>query len=131
MAGTFVKIPAGAVAQVPHQDLTAEIEVVLDAVRAVFVELALAVHLEEGFHLLAENLCQGVGFDAAAAVDAGFADGHIELHTADPGAVLAAVVLLLHEQEQLVHTPQASAVAVVVICEGLTKPDGGDAAFVI
>ena len=131
MAGAFIELAAGAVAQVPHEDLAAEIKVLLDAIGAVLVQLALAVHLEEGFHLLAENLCQRVGFDPAPPVDVGFSERHIELHTADPGAVLAAVVLLFHEQEELVHPPQAGAVAVVIVCERLAEADGGDAAFVI
>ena len=131
VAGAFVELAARPVSKVPHQDLAAEIEDVLDAVGVVFVEDAFAVHLEERLHFLAENLRERVRLNAAAAVDVGFSEWHIELHAADAGAVLAAVVLLFHEQEQLVHAPQAGAVAVVVIRQWFPQAHRRDAAFVI
>ena len=46
------------------------------------------------------------------------------------GAILAAVVLLFHQQEELVQSPEAGAVAIVIICQRFAEPDCGDPAFV-
>ena len=96
MAGTFVELSAGAVAQVSHQDFPTEVEFGLHAIGVVLIQPTLAVHLEKGLHFLTENLCKGVGLNPTAAVDIWFADGHIQFHAADSSAILSAVVLLFH-----------------------------------
>ncbi len=64
-------------------------------------------------------------------MDIGLPDRHIQLYAADTGAVLSTVVLLFHQQEELVHPPKAGAVAVVIIGEWLAQANCGNAAFVV
>ncbi len=131
VAGAFIELPAGAVAEVADQDLTAEIEVIFNALRVAFVHHALAIHLKIGFHFFSEDLGECVGFDSPAAMDVGSSHGHVELHAANPGAVLAAVVLFFHEEEKLVQAPEAGAVAIIVVGQGLSQSHGGDSTFVL
>lgn len=76
-------------------------------------------------------MSEGVLLNSTTALDVWGADWHIELNAADSGAVLTAVVLLFHEEEKLVHAPEAGAVLIVVVGEWFAKADGCDAALVI
>ena len=130
VAAARIEIARSAVAQVADEDFTAEVEVRLNAGRVLDVHRALAGHFEEVFDLLVEDLGQSVFGDAAAAVHVRLADGHVDLDAANTGAVLTAIVLLFHEEKQLVETPQAGAVTVVIIGQRLAESHSGDPAFV-
>ena len=130
MAGAFVKEAGGAVAQMPHQDFTAVVEVVLDVFRIFQVDLAAADFLVELFDLAVEDGGKGVLAGVPGAEQVGLPQRHIELHTADARAVLAAVVLLFHQDEQLVECPEGTAVFVLKIRERLKQANGGYAALV-
>ncbi len=55
---------------------------------------------------------------------------NVQLHGSNTRAVLAAVVLLLHEEIQLIEAPEGGAVFLVIVGKGLAQPDVGEAAFV-
>ena len=78
------------------EDFPTEVEILFDAGWILRIELTLARHLVEALHFLPENLREGILLDAATPLHILLTHGHIELHAADPGAVLAAIVLLFH-----------------------------------
>ncbi|KAF5048761.1 hypothetical protein DSECCO2_446740 [anaerobic digester metagenome] len=55
----------------------------------------------------------------------------IEFDTGDTGSVLSPVVLLFHQQMQLIEAPGRGTVAVKVILQGFQQPYHGNAAFVL
>ena len=119
VAGALVVAAGGAVAQVPEQDLAAELEVFLHRVGEFGEDAALADEFVVGLELLGENVGQRVGARVALAEHEGPARRHVELDAADARAVLAAVVLLLHQQEKLVEAVERRLVFLRVIAERL------------
>ena len=57
------------------------------------------------------------------------ARGHVKLDDAKAGAVLAPVVLLLHQQIGLAESPRGVAVHLLVVVQRLSKADEGQSAF--
>ncbi len=56
MARAFIKFSRGAIAEMAHQDFTAEIEILFYVFGIVFIELPFAMFFEIGFYLLAKDL---------------------------------------------------------------------------
>lgn len=125
MAGAFVKEAGGAVAQMPHQDFSAVVKVVFDVFRIFQVDLAAADFLVELLDLAVEDGSKGVLAGVPGTEQVGLAQGHVELYAADARAVLAAVVLLFHQDEQFVERPEGAAVFVLKIRERLKQANGG------
>ncbi len=69
----------------------------------------------------------GIGTDA---VDEFMPGGEVELYAGNPGAILAAVMLLLHHQVQFLQAVKCSPVFGQVIFGRLKEPDQCNAAFV-
>ena len=70
-------------------------------------------------------------YGGAVALDEGVARGHAELHARDARAVLAAVVLLLHEEEQLIKSVQRGSVFLNEIRNRFAKADESHATLVL
>ena len=54
----------------------------------------------------------------------------MKLHHSYSGGFLTTVVLLFHEQKELVEAVQRRSVLFLIVFQGLQEPDYGDAAFV-
>ena len=55
----------------------------------------------------------------------------VQLDGGHPGPILAAIVLLLHEEVQLVQTMERRAIFLLVVLQGLAQADERDAALVL
>jgi hypothetical protein len=115
---------------VPYRSLAAEVEVPLHRPGLLGPHDALVHQPPVAIQQEPEDPIEGVGPDAALAEHERLAGRHPQLHGRDTSTVLAAVVLLLHEQEQLHEAPQRGSVALLVVLERLSHPYQRDAAFV-
>jgi hypothetical protein len=97
---------AGAVPQVAHQQFAAEVELLLHRVGELGMDDALGDVLIILAEQHAEDAVEGVRLDVPFAEQVRRPGGHIELYAGHSGAVLAAVVLLLHQEEKLGEAPQ-------------------------
>ncbi len=120
----------GAVAQVADEQLASEIEVFFDRVGELGVDLAGGLLLFVLGEQDLEDFVERVGLHAALAKHERIARRDVEFHAGHARAVLAAVVLLFHEEEELGETPERRAVFFLVVGEGLQEPDQRYAAFV-
>ena len=130
MAGAFVKEAGGAVAEVPHQDFPAVVKVVFNVFSVFQVDLTAADFFVKLLDLPVEDGGEGVLAGVPGAEQVGLAEGHVQFHAADARAILAAVVLLFHQDEQLVERPEGGAVFILKIRERLKQTNGGYAALV-
>jgi len=130
VAGDRVEAAGGAVAQVAEQELAAEVEVALHRLGELRDDDRLAHLVGVGLDLAGEDLGQALGADLAVAEEEGLAVLGPDLDAADARAVLAAVVLLLHQEEELVEAVQRGAVFLLIPLQVLGQPDKGNAAFV-
>ena len=130
VAGDRVEVAGGAVAEVAEQELAAEVEVTLHRLGELRDDDRLAHLVGVGLDLAGEDLGQALGADFAVAEEEGLAVLGADLDAADAGAVLAAIVLLLHQEEELVEAVQRSAVLLLIPLQVLGQPDKGNAAFV-
>ncbi|NIP92392.1 MAG: hypothetical protein GWO24_02515, partial [Akkermansiaceae bacterium] len=117
MAGTGVELPGSSVAQVADQNLPREVELLLQHFGVVQVHHAFARHLVDTAQLVAEETCQGIAGGVPFPENVGLSLLHLELGTADAHSIVTAVVLLLHEEEQLPETPQGVSVTVLEVGE--------------
>ena len=67
-----------------------------------------------GLDLAGEDLGQALSADFAVAEEEGLAVFRPDFDATNPGAVLAAVVLLLHEEEELVEAVERGAVLLLI-----------------
>ena len=130
VAGTFVKEAGGAVAEMPHQDFPAVVEVVFDICRILQIDLAAANFFIELLDLPVEDARKGVFAGVPGAEQIRLPQGHVQLDAAYARAVLSAVVLLFHQDEQFVERPEGGAVFILKIRERLKQTNGGYAALV-
>ncbi len=115
----------------PEQHFTRIIEVFLNRIGKFWVnhtriDLALIV-----LQLPLENTRQRIGPNATLTRHVRLPRINIKLHTADTRAVLATIVLLLHQEEQLVKAIQRCAVFFLIVSQWLEETDHCDAAFVL
>ena len=118
----------GAVSEVPHVEFAGEGEGgggVGGVVELLWGDVAVVA--VDGV----EDFGDGVGAGGALAEHVFFAGLGAELDAGEAGSVLSAVVLLLHEEVELVEGVHPGAVLVVVILQGLEEADHGYAAFVL
>ena len=113
-----------------EQELAAEVEVALHRLGELRDDDRLAHLVGVGLDLAGEDLGQALGADLTVAEEEGLAVLGADLDAADPGAVLAAVVLLLHQEEELVEAVQRGAILLLIPLQVLGQPDKGNAAFV-
>ena len=130
VAGDRVEVAGGAVAEVAEQELAAEVEVTLHRLGELRDDDRLAHLVGVGLDLAGEDLGQALGADLTVAEEEGLAVLGADLDAADAGAVLAAIVLLLHQEEELVEAVQRRAVFLLIPLQVLGQPDKGNAAFV-
>ena len=130
VAGDRVEVAGGAVAEVPEEEFAAEVEMTLHRFREFGDDDPFAHLVGVGLDLAGEDLGQALGADLTVTEEEGLAVLGADLDAADAGAVLAAVVLLLHQQEQLVEAVQRGAVLLLVPFQVLGQTDKGNAAFV-
>ena len=125
-----LKLPQRARFRVAQEELAAEVEVPLHRLRELGVYRAggdlLLVLAEE----VLEDPVQRVGFHVPLPEHERLARGDVQFHAGHAGAVLAPVVLLLHQEEELCEPPERRAVLLLVIGQGLEEPHQGDPAFV-
>ena len=126
-----IVISRRAVAQMPHQQFAAEIEIRLHRRRHfrdddAFFDLRVVVG-----ELPRKHFRERGGTQRAIPRHEALSRGNAELHAADSGAVLPAVVLLFHQQKKLIEAVERRAVFVLVKFERLQKPDDGNSAFVL
>ncbi|MFO0874634.1 MAG: hypothetical protein U0575_11785 [Phycisphaerales bacterium] len=120
----------GAVAQVPEVDLAEERNAPLELDLAERVELEVR-EVAQRPHGVVEEPLDRVPLGRPRAVDEGVARWHVELHDGDAGAVLAAVVLLLHQQVEAPQAPRHVVVHAPIMIERPAQPDEREAAFVM
>ena len=121
---------ARSVAQVPHQQLAAEVEVALHRLGELRVDHPRGDVVVVLPQQRLEDLVERVALDAPLAEHERLARRGVELHAGHARAVLAAIVLFLHQQEQLVETVERRAILLLVPLQVLRQPDQGNAAFV-
>lgn len=123
--------PGSSVAEMSHHGFGGEGEAVLDGGDELRKHLP---PLDQRFVLgdeVFKNAIKGVGLNAALAKHVGLSRRHVQFDGSDARPVLAAVVLLLHEEEDAVKTPQGSLVFLLVVAEGTLEPHQSHAAFVL
>ena len=79
---------------------------------------------------LLKNIGNGLRLIAAQPIHERITGLHIQLHGSDTGTILSAIVLLLHEEIQLIQSPQGRTVFLLVMGERFAQADKGQAAFV-
>jgi len=115
----------------PEQHFTRIIEVFLNRIGKLWmnhtrIDLVLIV-----LQLPLENARQRIGLNTALARHICLPRIDIKLHTADTRAVLATIMLLLHQEKQLIKAIQRCAVFFLIVSQGLEETDHCDAAFVL
>ena len=130
MAGDRVEVARGAVAEVAEEQFAAEVEMSLNCFREFGDDDAFAHLIRVGLDLTGENLGQALGANLAVAEEEGLPVFGADLDAADTRAVLASVVLLLHQEEELVKAVERGAVLLLIPFQVLGQPDKGNAAFV-
>ena len=121
---------AGAVAQMPHQRLAPKIEMLFHRVGEFRVNHAARKPLVVLAEQSLENLVERIALHAPLTKHEGLAGRHVQLHARHTRAVLAAVVLLLHQEKQLRKTPKRRPVFFLIKTERLQQSHQCDAAFV-
>ena len=134
MTAAGTELPRSPVAEMPEEDLAAEVEMLLHLVGVVLPPLldqAFPLQLGKTPQLLLHHLDEGVALGVPLAEQVGRPQRHIQLAAADPDTVLAPVVLLLHQEIQALEAPEAGAVLVQEVGQWLLQPDHRQAAFVM
>lgn len=115
----------------PEENLTPKIKIVFYRLRELRVD-------QTFIHLLLiilkppiEDSGKRVGFNRALASHILLSRLHVELDATNPRTVLSAVVLLLHQQEELIKPIQRRIVFFLVVRNGLQEADHGDTAFML
>ncbi len=131
VAGAQVVAAARPVAQVTEEELAAEVEVASSPSRGIRggsrPSSTLSLYWPRSSLKI---LSSGFDFTFRSRNMNGSPAGDVELHAGNPGAVLAPVVLLLHQEEQLGEAPERRAVLLLVVGKRLEQPHEGDPAFV-
>ena len=117
----------GAVSQVPHVDLARKGEALLGILRV--VELLRCQVAEVGMHGV-EYLGDGSRAQGPFAEHVFLAGIGLQLDASQARAFLPPVVLLLHEEVELVQAIHPGAVLLFVVLQGFQEAYHGDAAFV-
>ena len=71
----------------------------------------------------AEDVGDGLGGIATDPMQKGISGFHIQLDRRNAGSVLSAVMLLLHEQVELIDAPEGRAISLLIKRERFTQPD--------
>ena len=79
----------------------------------------------------AKNIRNGLAVNASVAAEVALSGRHVELNGSQPGAVLAPVVLLLHQEVHFVEAVKGRPVLFQVVFQRLAKANKGYAAFVL
>lgn len=103
----------------PHEEFAAEFEVFFDCFGAIFIDDAFSYELIIGGELFIEELSEGVLFDIPLAEHVGLPGGHVYFGAANADAILASVVLFLHEEEQFLEAPEGLSVFLPIVGEWL------------
>ena len=130
MAGTGVEASGSAIAEMPKEDLAPKVEVHLHRFGHFRDDVGSGDLAVEGIHLPRENVCERLRGRVAVTIHVGVPVGHVEFDATDAGAVLPAVGLFFHEQEELPEAIKRVLVLLLVVGERLEQADQGDAAFV-
>lgn len=109
-----------------HVDFAEEGCFLLDLARGV----GRGVEIGDGVAHFAENVADGTRPERTLAIEVFAAGKSPELDHSHSGGFLAAVVLLLHEEIELVEAVAGGAVFLFIIVQRLEKPDECDAALV-
>ena len=130
MAGVFVVRSARSVAQMADEQLGGVIEIALYGLGKFGVDYPRPDFFIINFELVGEDFGEPVGICVALAEYVIFARGNPYLDRPYSGAVLPPVVLLFHEQKELVEAVQWGSVLFLIVFQGFQEPDYGNAAFV-
>src|SRR5258708_16112429 len=113
----------------PQIKFTTEIEMLLNGIGKLRMNYArihfLFVLRKKRF----ENAIERVGLHIPLAEHERIARRDVELHTGYTRSILAAVVLLLHQEKKFKKSPEWRAVFLLVVRERFQQPDNRDAAF--
>jgi hypothetical protein len=120
MAVLQVVLPEGPIAKMPHEELTGKALVPLQPVH-ILQEFRIADVVEVGIDVV-EDVLDGLGADGAIAADVAVARLDIELDVRYSGSVLTSIVLLFHQEIELVEAVERRPVLLEVVVEGLSKP---------
>jgi hypothetical protein len=123
MTGALIEEAGGTIAQVSNQKLTAKVEMFLNTVRIFRVDDTFLTKFFKTGELFVDDERQGVFVRRPSTEHVGLAERHVHLLTTDPDAILAAVVLFLHEQEQFLKPIECPAVFVMEVVQRLQKPN--------
>ena len=114
-----------------EQVLATERKVALYAFRTVFADLSVSLQSTILLQDIAKDGAQRVPLRGSLVKHVTLAVVDIDLTTAKPDAVMAAVALFLEEEEKLLQPPKWVTVLLGVIAVGLAEPDIGNPAFVL
>jgi hypothetical protein len=78
-----------------------------------------------------KNIPDGIWIDGPVSEDVLPAGRHVDFYTHSSGAILTAVVLLLHHHIEFVDPVLPGSVFQSVVFQGLTKPDQGNSTLVL
>lgn len=121
----------GSIAQMPEQQFTGETDVVAEPLA---IAQQARVAFCDGRKLAVDamkDVLNGLWLGAAIAADIFFSWCLVELNCREPSTVLAAVVLLLHQQVHLVEAVEAGSVLFSVILKILLQANQGNATLVL
>ncbi len=120
-----------AVAEVPHVDVAEERAPALQRRVVRRCLRAPPERLLDILHHHVEDALERVVPDRPLAAQVRLARRHVELDRGDPGSVLAAVVLLLHQQVEAPEPPRGVLVPLLVVRQGPSEPDQRQPAVVL
>ena len=106
----------------PYQEFGGVVEVVPHGVDKLRVDYAALYFVVVVLELLAKYGRKPVLLRIALAVYVAFSGGNAYLDRSYSRAVLSAVVLLLHEEEELVESVQRIAVFFLIVLQGFEEP---------
>src|SRR4029079_5231468 len=85
--------------------------------------------LFEFFPYLPEYICNRLRFTTSDPGKKGIAWFNVQFHGSNACTILSAVVLLFHQEVELVQTPKYRTIFLLVVREGLAKADKGQTTF--
>lgn len=129
MAVLQMVLAEGSISEMAHEKLSGKALVPLQPIH-ILQEVRIPNVVEVGIDVI-ENLLDRLGPNGTIAADIAVAWLHIELDIGYTCPILASVVLLLHEEIELVEAVKSGAVLLQVIIEGFPEPQEGDTAFVL
>jgi hypothetical protein len=112
------------------ENFTAKVEIFLHTRRHFGIEYTFASHFVEPLDFAPKQTGERVFFGIATAKNVWLPHRHVELSAANPDAIMATVVLLFHQQEQLLKAPKAGSITILIVFQRLPQADGGNATLV-